>query len=174
MDSHHHPQPRHSVHCRALPPRIDYPPPCLSSSGLSTSSSHWHPLSSIPGPWYAAVSSLWITTHVLRLEECKTIHALFQTYGSVVRIAPNKIALGTMESIYSTYKFDKSDYYTSLLTNANDHAITTLSHGNIPSAAKPTPLAIHPSISRAPARSLRSYRTDDYLICCWKLSSFSK
>ncbi|KAJ7053679.1 hypothetical protein C8F01DRAFT_1165847 [Mycena amicta] len=143
MDSHHHPQPRHSVHCRALPPRIDYPPPCLSSS--------------TPGPWYAAVSSLWITTH--------TIHALFQTYGSVVRIAPNKIALGTMESIYSTYKFDKSDYYTSLLT------ITTLSHGNTPSAAKPTPLAIHPSISRTPARSLRSYRTDDYLICCWKLSS---
>ncbi|KAJ7742606.1 hypothetical protein B0H16DRAFT_1563106 [Mycena metata] len=38
----------------------------------------FHPLSSIPGPWYAAV---WITSHVLRLEKCNTIHALFRTYG---------------------------------------------------------------------------------------------
>ncbi|KAJ7700501.1 cytochrome P450 [Mycena rosella] len=91
----------------------------------------FHPLSSIPGPWYAAVSSLWITSHVLRLEQCKTIHALFQTYGPVVRIAPNKVVfcdLGAMKSVYSTWKFDKSDYYKSLLTNENDHAMTTLPH----------------------------------------------
>ncbi|KAJ7448227.1 cytochrome P450 [Mycena galericulata] len=91
----------------------------------------FHPLSSIPGPWYAAVSSLWITTHVLRLEQCKTIHALFETYGPVVRIAPNKVVfcdLGAMKSVYSTWKFDKSDYYKSLLTNDNDHAMTTLPH----------------------------------------------
>ncbi|KAJ7450853.1 cytochrome P450 [Mycena latifolia] len=91
----------------------------------------FHPLSAIPGPWYAAVSSLWITSHVLRLEQCKTIHALFQTYGPVVRIAPNKVAfcdLGAMKSVYSTWKFDKSDYYKSLLTNDNDHAMTTLPH----------------------------------------------
>ncbi|KAJ7915903.1 cytochrome P450 [Mycena leptocephala] len=89
----------------------------------------FHPLSSIPGPWYAAVSSVWITTHVLRLEQCKTIHALFQVYGPVVRIAPNKVVfcdLGAMKSVYSTWKFDKSDYYKSLLTNDNDHAMTTL------------------------------------------------
>ncbi|KAF7303415.1 hypothetical protein MIND_00570000 [Mycena indigotica] len=91
----------------------------------------FHPLSSIPGPWYAAVSSLWITTHVLRLEQCKTIHALFQVYGPVVRIAPNKVAfcdLGAMKSVYSTCKLDKSDYYKSVLTNDNDHAMTTLPH----------------------------------------------
>ncbi|KAF7314170.1 hypothetical protein MKEN_00889200 [Mycena kentingensis (nom. inval.)] len=90
---------------------------------------YWHPLSTIPGPWYAAVSSLWITTHVLRLEQCKTIDALFQTYGPVVRIAPNKVAfcdLGASKSVYS--RFDKSDYYKSLLTNDNDHAMTTLPH----------------------------------------------
>jgi hypothetical protein len=66
------------------------------------------------------VSSLWITSHVLRLEQCKTIHALFQTYGPVVRIAPNKVVfcdLGAMKSVYSTWKFDKSDYYKSLLTS---------------------------------------------------------
>ncbi|KAJ6453562.1 cytochrome P450 [Mycena sanguinolenta] len=92
----------------------------------------FHPLSSIPGPWYdryAAVSSLWITSHVLRLQQCKTVHALFQTYGPIVRIAPNKVVfrdLGAMKSVYSTWKFDKSDYYKSLLTNENDHAMTTL------------------------------------------------
>ncbi|CAK5273560.1 unnamed protein product [Mycena citricolor] len=89
----------------------------------------FHPLSSVPGPWYAAVSSLWITTHVLRLQQCKTIHSLFQEYGPVVRIAPNKVAFcdaGAMKSVYSTYKFDKSDYYKSVLTNDNDHAMTTL------------------------------------------------
>ncbi|KAJ6625221.1 cytochrome P450 [Mycena sp. CBHHK59/15] len=91
----------------------------------------FHPLSSIPGPWYAAVSSLWITSHVLRLEQCKTIHALFEAYGPVVRIAPNKVVfcdLGAMKSVYSTWKFDKSDYYKSVLTNDNDHAMTTLPH----------------------------------------------
>ncbi|KAJ7178233.1 cytochrome P450 [Mycena filopes] len=72
----------------------------------------FHPLSSIPGPWYAAVSSLWITSHVLRLEQCKTIHTLFETYGPVVRIAPNKVVfcdLGAMK-------------------NDDDHAMTTLPH----------------------------------------------
>ncbi|KAJ7628908.1 cytochrome P450 [Roridomyces roridus] len=91
----------------------------------------FHPLSAIPGPWYAAISSLWITSHILRLEQCKTIHALFQKYGPIVRIAPNKVVfcdLGAMKSVYSTWKFDKSDYYKSLLTNDNDHAMTTLPH----------------------------------------------
>ncbi|KAJ7291563.1 cytochrome P450 [Mycena rebaudengoi] len=91
----------------------------------------FHPLSQIPGPWYAAISSLWITSHVLRLQQCKTIHQLFDTYGPVVRIAPNKVVfcdLGAMKSVYSTWKFAKSDYYKSLLTNDNDHAMTTLPH----------------------------------------------
>lgn len=77
------------------------------------------PLSAIPGPWYAAVSDFWLTTHVLRLEQCKTIQSLFDTYGPVVRVGPNKVVfndLATMRSVYSTHKFDKSSYYKSLLT----------------------------------------------------------
>lgn len=77
------------------------------------------PLSAIPGPWYAAVSDLWLTSHVLRLEQCKTIQDLFEIYGPVVRVGPNKIAfrdLSTMRSVYSLHKFDKSPYYKSLLT----------------------------------------------------------
>ncbi|KAG2073384.1 cytochrome P450 [Suillus decipiens] len=89
------------------------------------------PLSSIPGPWFAAVSNFWITTHILRLQQCKTNHRLFDKYGPVVRIGPNKVIfkdLTSMRSIYSVYKFDKSTFYKSLLTNENDHAMTTLDH----------------------------------------------
>jgi hypothetical protein len=77
------------------------------------------PLSAIPGPWYAAVSDLWLTTHVLRLEQCKTIQKLFEIYGPVVRVSPNKVVfhdLSTMRTVYSVHKFDKSAYYKSLLT----------------------------------------------------------
>jgi hypothetical protein len=77
------------------------------------------PLSAIPGPWYAAVSDLWITTHVLRLRQCKIVQELFEVYGPVVRIGPNKVVfhdLSTMRSVYSVHKFDKSTYYKGLLT----------------------------------------------------------
>ncbi|KAF8901790.1 cytochrome P450 [Mucidula mucida] len=91
------------------------------------------PLCAIPGPWYAAVSDMWLTAHVLRLEQCKVIQQLFETYGPVVRVGPNKVVfndLSTMRSVYSVHKFDKSSYYKSLLTNENDHAMTTLQHSS--------------------------------------------
>ncbi|TFK24714.1 cytochrome P450 11B1 [Coprinopsis marcescibilis] len=91
------------------------------------------PLSAIPGPWYAAVSDLWINYHVLRLRQCKIVQTLFDTYGPVVRIGPNKVAFcdaSSMRNVYSVYKFDKSTYYKSLLTNENDHAMTTLDHAS--------------------------------------------
>ncbi|KAL0950331.1 hypothetical protein HGRIS_010302 [Hohenbuehelia grisea] len=89
------------------------------------------PLSAIPGPWYAAVSDMWLTYHVLRLEQCKTVQQLFEIYGPVVRVGPNKVVFcdaSTMRSVYSVHKFNKSSYYKSLLTNDNDHAMTTLEH----------------------------------------------
>jgi hypothetical protein len=77
------------------------------------------PLSVIPGPWYAAISDFWLTTHVVRLQQCKTIQDLFETYGPVVRVGPNKVVfrdLQSTKSVYSMHKFDKSAYYKSLLT----------------------------------------------------------
>lgn len=77
------------------------------------------PLSAIPGPWYAAVSDFWITTHVLRLRQCKVIQELFDTYGPVVRIGPKKVVfrdLSTMRNVYTVHKFDKSTYYKGLKT----------------------------------------------------------
>ncbi|KAF9226991.1 cytochrome P450 [Gyrodon lividus] len=89
------------------------------------------PLGALPGPWYAAISDFWITTHVLRLQQCKINHRLFEEYGPVVRVGPNKVIfkdITSMRSIYSVHKFDKSKFYKSLLTNENDHAMTTLDH----------------------------------------------
>ncbi|KAH9977612.1 cytochrome P450 [Lactifluus volemus] len=91
------------------------------------------PLCDIPGPWYAAISDLWLTTHVVRLQQCRIIDTLFKKYGPVVRVGPNKVVfndISTTKSVYSTLKFDKSAYYKSLLTNDNDHAMTTLPHAS--------------------------------------------
>ncbi|KAH9939286.1 cytochrome P450 [Epithele typhae] len=87
------------------------------------------PLASIPGPWYAAISDFWLTTHVARLQQCMTVDALFDRYGPVVRVGPNKVAfrdLTTARSVYCVNKFDKSPFYKALLTNNHDHAMTTL------------------------------------------------
>jgi len=79
------------------------------------------PLSAIPGPWYFAISDFWLTLHVLRLRQCKVIQELFEIYGPVVRVGPNKVVfrdLSTMRNVYSVHKFDKSSFYKSLLTYA--------------------------------------------------------
>ncbi|KAF5364054.1 hypothetical protein D9756_000128 [Leucocoprinus leucothites] len=91
------------------------------------------PLSTIPGPWYAAVSDLWLNFNVVRLRQCRTVQELFEMYGPVVRVGPNKIVfrdISTMRSIYCVHKFDKGSYYKCLCTNNNDHAMTTLDHAH--------------------------------------------
>ncbi|KAI0638604.1 cytochrome P450 [Trametes polyzona] len=92
---------------------------------------YFSPLAAIPGPWYAAVSDFWLTTHVARLQQCMTVQALFDRYGPVVRVGPNKVVFcdfTTTRSVYCINKFDKSSFYKALLTNDNDHAMTTLPH----------------------------------------------
>ncbi|KAK7676146.1 hypothetical protein QCA50_020897 [Cerrena zonata] len=99
--------------------------------GVAVYRLYFSPLAAIPGPWYAAVSDLWLNTWIARLEQHRTIQALFEQYGPVVRIGPNKVAfcdVTTARSVYAIHKFDKSNLYKSLLTNDNDHAMTSLSH----------------------------------------------
>ena len=97
------------------------------------------PLSAIPGPWYAAVSDFWILTHVLRLQQCKTVHELFEIYGPVVRIGPNRVVfkdLSTTKSVYSVHKFDKSVYYKSLLTCVSRYPVADASLIRPPAAMR--------------------------------------
>ncbi|KZV62245.1 cytochrome P450 [Peniophora sp. CONT] len=89
------------------------------------------PLRHIPGPWYAAVSEAWLTSHVFRLRQCRAVQSLFEVYGPIVRIAPNKVAYrdaATNKRIYNNSKFSKSIFYKALLTNDNDHAMSLLPH----------------------------------------------
>lgn len=50
----------------------------------------FYPLATIPGPWYTVILQFWLTTHILWLQQCQTIHSLFIKYGPVVRANPNK------------------------------------------------------------------------------------
>lgn len=78
------------------------------------------PLAGLPGPWYAAISDFWLTTHVVRMQQCRIVQDLFERYGPVVRVGPNKVVFcnaSTMRSVYCVHKFDKSTYYKSLLTS---------------------------------------------------------
>ena len=48
-----------------------------------------------------------------------TNHRLFEEYGPVVRVGPNKVIfkdITSIRSVYSIHKFDKSKFYKSLLT----------------------------------------------------------
>lgn len=83
------------------------------------------PLRHIPGPWYAAISEAWLSSHVFRLRQCRAVQSLFEDYGPIVRIAPNKVAYrdaATNKRIYNNSKFSKSTFYKALMTNDNDHA----------------------------------------------------
>lgn len=87
--------------------------------GVAVYRLYFSPLAAIPGPWFAAVSDLWLNVQIARLEQHRTIQALFERYGPVVRIGPNKVAfcdVTTARSVYAIHKFDKSNLYKSLLT----------------------------------------------------------
>ncbi|KAA1476047.1 cytochrome P450 [Dentipellis sp. KUC8613] len=87
------------------------------------------PLRGVPGPWYAAVSDLWLTTHVARLRQCRAVHQLFAAYGPIVRIGPNKVAfcdVGGARSVYAVRRFDKTAFYKGFQTNDHDHSMTIL------------------------------------------------
>ena len=78
------------------------------------------PLRSIPGPWYAAISEIWLITHVLRFRRCRAINELLQKYGHIVRVAPNKVIFldtTAMKSVYGVgSKLNKSAFYKCFMT----------------------------------------------------------
>lgn len=89
-----------------------------------------HPLATIPGPFIASISGLYLSSHSLAFQQCKTLHSLIQKYGPVVRIAPNIVVFNTVDAareIYRDRKLDKGPKYLSVRVNGDgDHAMTTL------------------------------------------------
>ena len=78
----------------------------------------------IPGPWYAAISDLWILSHVLRMRRCRAIHEALEAYskagskGKIVRIAPNTVIFVDIEERKKVYgvqeRLWKSQFYKSI------------------------------------------------------------
>ncbi|KAK7064986.1 cytochrome P450 [Favolaschia claudopus] len=86
------------------------------------------PLRHIPGPWYMAMSDFWLGTHLLRFQQTSTAHELFNKYGPVVRVGPNKVLFcdaAAMRSVYVQGKFPKNpELYGKLDIDGYDFSLT--------------------------------------------------
>lgn len=106
----------------------------------------FHPLRHVPGPWYAAMSPMWLTVTDLRFKKSKSynllklvctsanthpyiadaIHTLLQQYGGIVRIHPNQVVFldqGVTRFVYN--KFPKSTWYEGFKMNGYDNSMST-------------------------------------------------
>lgn len=81
---------------------------------------YFSPLSYIPGPWYAAISDFWLTTRLMQSRQCSSVDELFNRYGPVVRVGPNKVVFMDAQAIKDVYgvaaRFDKGIFYKGFLT----------------------------------------------------------
>ncbi|KXT05181.1 hypothetical protein AC578_8418 [Pseudocercospora eumusae] len=86
--------------------------------------SPWHPLSHIPGPWWTAVSSLWLQYHTARGTQGKATRRLHEVYGPIVRVAPKEVEIADGAALWPIYikngGFDKSHHYAML--DIDDHS----------------------------------------------------
>ena len=74
-----------------------------------------HPLASIPGPFWASLTRLWMTKHSWDGDMNVTMISLHENYGTLVRTGPNEVSVSDLAAIKSIYgagtKFRKSDWY---------------------------------------------------------------
>ncbi|EXJ92276.1 hypothetical protein A1O3_00826 [Capronia epimyces CBS 606.96] len=77
--------------------------------------SSFHPLSHIPGPRVASLSSLWLTYHAWIGDEASVTKSLHEKYGSIVRTGPNSVDIDDGAALASIYTekggFVKPDFY---------------------------------------------------------------
>ncbi|KAF2761616.1 cytochrome P450 [Pseudovirgaria hyperparasitica] len=73
------------------------------------------PLSSVPGPFWAKFSRIWITYHAYIGDMHRVMMALHNEHGELVRVAPNELSTSSLSAIKTIYgpgsKFRKSDWY---------------------------------------------------------------
>jgi hypothetical protein len=63
----------------------------------------FHPLSRVPGPRLAGISTLWLAYHVRQGKSATWEPELHKKYGPVVRIAPNEVLICSEESVRAIY-----------------------------------------------------------------------
>ena len=74
-----------------------------------------HPLASVPGPFWASLSRLWMTKHSWDGDMNTTMISLHEEHGSLVRTGPNELSVSDLAAIKTIYgagtKFRKSEWY---------------------------------------------------------------
>ena len=79
-------------------------------------------LASIPGPFLASISRLWLAQKYWRGDYHRTAMKLHATYGEIVRIAPNEVSLSdpdAIRTIYGQARFYKGMWYSGLNAKAD-------------------------------------------------------
>ncbi|KAH7097758.1 cytochrome P450 [Auriculariales sp. MPI-PUGE-AT-0066] len=70
--------------------------------------------SGVPGPAYAAISNLWYEWVGVRFVKAHKVHALFESYGPIVRVGPNRIVVNdpdTVHEIHRSHAYVKGEWY---------------------------------------------------------------
>jgi cytochrome P450 len=63
----------------------------------------FHPLSHVPGPRVASLTSLWLYYHSYVGDEASVIDSLHQIYGSLVRVAPGEVDISDPDAVDAIY-----------------------------------------------------------------------
>ncbi|KAL8938979.1 MAG: hypothetical protein Q9216_003605 [Gyalolechia sp. 2 TL-2023] len=86
------------------------------------------PLAKIPSAsLWSSISSQWVTRKRQAKQETRTIYALHQKHGSVVRLGPNEISVNSLEGLRTIYYggFEKHHWYSDLFVNYGTRNIVT-------------------------------------------------
>lgn len=81
------------------------------------------PLASIPNAnWLSAITPIWMQWKRFQGEEVSTFQNAFMTKGSIVRVAPNEIAVNNMDAIrvvhgYAQNNCTKTSWYSVFMHN---------------------------------------------------------
>ncbi|KAL9593425.1 MAG: hypothetical protein Q9179_005887 [Wetmoreana sp. 5 TL-2023] len=87
------------------------------------------PLARIPSPnFLSTISPIWINRKRQASKETRTIFALHQKYGPVIRLAPNEISVNSLEGLRTIYYggFDKHHWYSDIFVNYRTRSMFTM------------------------------------------------
>jgi hypothetical protein len=91
-----------------------------------------HPLSHIPGPFLAKVTSLWLHYHAYIGDEASAIHRLHAKYGPYVRVSPNEVDISDVDAIQPLYVsksgFPKAKCYANFDIDGHNTIFSTTDH----------------------------------------------
>ncbi|KAF3915690.1 hypothetical protein AA313_de0207615 [Arthrobotrys entomopaga] len=90
---------------------------------------YFHPLSHLPGPFFAKITDLYGAYHAWTQKNHYHMYNLHKKYGHVIRYGPNRVSFDTalaIKEIYSTTRpLQKAAGYRALILRGNDYNVFT-------------------------------------------------